>query len=183
MSTAASSMPAPASENIGEHFGLSDRTVDTLVTSIFVLGLGFGPFLFAPMHVYTSTLSLSLSLLPQRRAHRYTESLREGRERFANLSSLWPSWCRRSELYGRKSAYTTSTIPFALMNLSCIFAPSCVSTPANLPFSFFKGPRRLKLIALFRLQPCRLSSVLRSFEQHASSDRPEVLRWSVRFEW
>ncbi|KAL7408914.1 major facilitator superfamily domain-containing protein [Mrakia frigida] len=90
MSTAASSMPAPASEKIGEHFGLSDRTVDTLVTSIFVLGLGFGPFLFAPI----------------------------------------------SELYGRKSAYTTSTIPFALMNLSCIFAPSM---PALIVLRFFAG--------------------------------------------
>jgi hypothetical protein len=48
---AASSMPAPAAKLIGHHFDgdRSDRRVEILITSSYVLGLGLGPFLFARM--------------------------------------------------------------------------------------------------------------------------------------
>jgi DHA1 family multidrug resistance protein-like MFS transporter len=55
--------------------------VQTLLTAFFVLGLGCGPFLFAPT----------------------------------------------AELYGRQSAYISSTVPYALLNAACIVAPRFVA--------------------------------------------------------
>lgn len=41
-----------------------------------------------------------------------------------------------AELFGRKAAYTTSTIPFALINAACVIAPNL---PSLIVLRFFAG--------------------------------------------
>ncbi|EJD50112.1 MFS general substrate transporter [Auricularia subglabra TFB-10046 SS5] len=63
LSSFASSILVPGVSDVMAHFGTSDRLLGTLTTSVYVLGLGFGPFVLSPLSelygrwiIYTSSL-------------------------------------------------------------------------------------------------------------------------------
>jgi MFS transporter, DHA1 family, multidrug resistance protein len=54
----------PAAPIIREEFGIASREVVTLTTAIYVLGLGMGPFVFAPIsELYGRQTAYSVSML------------------------------------------------------------------------------------------------------------------------
>ncbi|ORY84191.1 major facilitator superfamily domain-containing protein [Leucosporidium creatinivorum] len=64
LSTTGSSIFVPAAPLIREEFGISNREVVTMTTALYVLGLGAGPFAFAPIsELYGRQTAYSVSML------------------------------------------------------------------------------------------------------------------------
>lgn len=108
-------MPAPSAAHIGAHLGgsgSSDAKVQTLLTAMYVLGLG----------VSVSSLTFSKTSFVA-----FRPVADRGRRVTRHRTQFGPFiFSPVAELYGRQSAYITSTLPFALFNASCLLAPKFV---------------------------------------------------------
>lgn len=107
--TSGSSILVPAATAIQLRFQVQQTELVTLTTALYVLGLGAGPFVFAPI----SELCVSIPFS----GHATRQEL-----------TLACNWHR----YGRQISYMISMVGFTLLNLGCIFAPSYVTASLDL---------------------------------------------------
>lgn len=76
LSTLGSSIFVPATAIIMEEYGLHSREVAVLTTSLYVMGLGSGPFVFAPIsELYGRQAAYTISMIGESPALLYIHSI------------------------------------------------------------------------------------------------------------